>query len=56
LEMGANWAFQLYGDKQAFVRARDAILERLRRHSTKSGSSVLPAQRRERRARAAQAK
>ncbi len=42
LELGANWAFQLYGDKQAFARARAAILERLRRHSTKSGSSLLP--------------
>lgn len=55
LELGANWAFQLYGDKQAFARARDAILERLRRHSTKSGSSVLPAPKENRR-RAAQAK
>jgi AcrR family transcriptional regulator len=41
LELGANWAFQLYGDRQAFARARDAILERLRRHATKSGASVL---------------
>lgn len=41
-ELGANWAFQLYGDKQAFSRAREAMLERLRRHSTKSGSSLLP--------------
>ncbi len=41
-ELGANWAFQLYGDKQAFARARESILERLRRHSTKSGSSLLP--------------
>lgn len=41
-ELGANWAFQLYGDKQAFARAREAILERLRRHSTKSGSALLP--------------
>ena len=41
-ELGANWAFQLYGDKQAFARAREAILERLRRHSTISGSSLLP--------------
>jgi AcrR family transcriptional regulator len=56
LEMGANWAFQLYGDKQAFARARDAILERLRRHSTKSGSSALPAARGRARSRAAQAK
>ncbi|HEV7902205.1 MAG TPA: TetR/AcrR family transcriptional regulator [Pyrinomonadaceae bacterium] len=42
LEMGANWAFQLYGDRQAFSRARDAILERLRRHSTTSGLLLLP--------------
>jgi AcrR family transcriptional regulator len=42
LEMGANWAFQLYGDRQAFSRARDAILERLRRYSTASGSRLLP--------------
>ncbi len=42
LELGANWAFQLYGDKQAFGRARESILERLRRYSTLSGSSLLP--------------
>jgi AcrR family transcriptional regulator len=42
LELGANWAFQLYGDKQAFRRARAGILERLWRHSTPSGSSQLP--------------
>jgi AcrR family transcriptional regulator len=42
LELGANWAFQLYGDKQAFERARTAILERLRRHTTDSGSTLLP--------------
>ncbi|MBA3357366.1 MAG: TetR/AcrR family transcriptional regulator [Pyrinomonadaceae bacterium] len=41
-ELGANWAFQLYGDKQAFARARESILERLRRHSTRSGASLLP--------------
>ncbi len=41
-ELGANWAFQLYGDKQAFARARASILERLRRHSTRSGASLLP--------------
>jgi tetracycline repressor-like protein len=41
-ELGANWALQLYGDTQAFARARDAMLERLRRHSTRSGSSLLP--------------
>ena len=34
LEMGANWAFQLYGDKQAFLRARAAVRERLGLHST----------------------
>ena len=42
LELGANWAFQLHGDRQAFARAREAILERLRRHATKSGASFLP--------------
>jgi AcrR family transcriptional regulator len=41
LELGANWAFQLYRDKQAFVRARRAILERLRRHATRSGAALL---------------
>lgn len=44
LELGANWAFQLYGDKQAFARAREAILERLRRHSTRGGAQLLPAE------------
>ena len=29
LELGANWAFQLYGDLRAFKRAREAIRERL---------------------------
>jgi len=42
LELGANWAFQLHGDRQAFARAREAILERLRRHATRSGSTSLP--------------
>lgn len=51
LEMGANWAFQLYEDKQAFARAREAILERLRRHSTSSGAAALP-ERKERTVRA----
>ncbi len=52
LEMGANWAFQLYDDKQAFARARAAILERLHRHSTSSGSSLLPPLKGKRRSRA----
>jgi AcrR family transcriptional regulator len=42
LEMAANWAFQLYDDKQAFARARAATLERLRRFATSSGLSLLP--------------
>jgi AcrR family transcriptional regulator len=42
LELGANWAFQLHGDRQAFSRARSAILESLHRHSTKSGARLLP--------------
>ncbi|HVG33234.1 MAG TPA: TetR/AcrR family transcriptional regulator [Pyrinomonadaceae bacterium] len=41
LELGANWAFQLYGDRQAFARAREAILERLRNIATSSGRSQL---------------
>ena len=49
LELGANWAFQLYGDKQAFARAREAILERLHRHATTRGSSLLPAMKKKRR-------
>jgi len=43
LGMGANWAFQLYGDKQAFTHARAAMLERLRRHATAGGAPLLPA-------------
>lgn len=42
LELGANWAFQLYGDKRAFAQARDAMLERLRQQSTRKGLSLLP--------------
>ncbi len=46
LEMGANWAFQLHGDRQAFARAREAMLERLRRVATPEGLPLLPAPRR----------
>jgi AcrR family transcriptional regulator len=42
LEMGANWSFQLHGDKQAFGRARQAIFDRLRGHSKPGGSALLP--------------
>ena len=41
LEMGANWAFQLHGDKHAFRRARLAIFERLRSQSKPRGSAML---------------
>ena len=41
LELGANWAFQLYGDPGAFKRAREAILERLNRYATATGSPLL---------------
>jgi AcrR family transcriptional regulator len=34
LEIGANWALQLFGDKQAFTRARTAVLERLGSRAT----------------------
>ena len=43
LEMGANWAYQLHGDRQAFARARAGVLERLRRHATPDGLPLLPA-------------
>jgi len=49
LELGANWAFQLYGDKQAFARAREAILESLHRQATTQGSSLLPTLKKKRR-------
>jgi AcrR family transcriptional regulator len=52
LELGANWAFQLYEDKQSFARAREAILERLRRNSTAGGARLLPPEKRRSRARA----
>lgn len=42
LELGANWAFQLHGDRQAFARARGAILERLRLYSRPAGLRLLP--------------
>ena len=41
LELGANWAFQLYGDPGAFKRAREAILDRLNRYATPAGSPLL---------------
>jgi AcrR family transcriptional regulator len=46
LEMGANWAFQLHGDRQAFARAREAMLERLRLYATPDGLPLLPAHKR----------
>jgi len=48
LELGANWAFQLYNDPQAFARAREAIRERLSRHATATGAPLLHAQSRAR--------
>jgi AcrR family transcriptional regulator len=50
LEMGANWAFQLYGDPQAFAKARDAILQRLRSLATKNAPLLAVAKRGKRRA------
>jgi AcrR family transcriptional regulator len=41
LELGANWAFQLYGDEKVFLKARDSILQRLRNLSS-AGASSLP--------------
>ena len=48
LELGANWAYQLYGDPKAFARAREAIRERLDRHATAAGARLLPARNRAR--------
>lgn len=42
LEMGANWAFQLYGDRRAFERARKAMLELFHRQATTTGAVLLP--------------
>ena len=41
LELGANWAFQLYGDLRAFKRAREAIRERLNQYATAAGVPLL---------------
>lgn len=41
LELGANWAFQLYGDLTAFKRAREAMQERLTLYSTRAGATLL---------------
>jgi hypothetical protein len=40
-ELGANWAFQLYGDRNAFTRAREAIRERLGGYATAAGAQLL---------------
>ena len=42
LELGANWAFQLHGDRQSFSRAREAVHERLRGVATARGAKLLP--------------
>jgi AcrR family transcriptional regulator len=42
LQMGANWAFQLYKDIQALERGRQGVLERLRRYATDTGTRALP--------------
>jgi len=49
LELGANWSYQLHGDRQAFARARAAILERLRLQSKPAGLRLLPAVKEKRR-------
>lgn len=36
LALGANWAYQLFGDLRAFSRAREAVRERLRATATAS--------------------
>ena len=51
LELGANWAFQLYGDNRAFSRAREAIRERLTKYATSTGARLLSPARRSTKAR-----
>ena len=48
MELGANWAFQLYGDTRAFKRAREAIRERLTRYATSAGTPLLAVSKRAR--------
>jgi AcrR family transcriptional regulator len=50
LEMGANWAFKLYGDPEAFARARGAILQRLRALATSTAPPLALTKRGKRRA------
>ncbi len=42
LGLAANWAFQLYGDRVAFDRARSAVLARLRGLATNAAPSLPP--------------
>jgi AcrR family transcriptional regulator len=42
LQMGTNWAFQLFKDIQALERGRHGVLERLRRYATETGARALP--------------
>lgn len=51
-ELGANWAFQLYGDPQAFAKAREAIRQRLHELATEDAALLSFEKRRTRRARA----
>jgi AcrR family transcriptional regulator len=37
LEIGANWALQLFDDKQAFSRAREAVMTRLKQSMLPTG-------------------
>jgi len=53
LGLGANWAYQLYGEARAFKRAREAMRERLIKTATAAGAPVLsPAKPRTSKARA----
>jgi AcrR family transcriptional regulator len=48
LEMGANWAFQLYGDRQAFAKARAGVLKRLNALATSKAPPLTLTKRRKR--------
>ena len=42
LELGANWAFQLYGDARVFAQTRESILRRLRELSADERPATRP--------------
>ncbi len=48
MEIGANWALQLFGDKQGFARAREAVIQRLNSYSNATNAKKTTRRRRAR--------